>query len=360
MATIRKHREKWQVQIRRAGVRPMSKSFTLRKDALEWARHIERQADRQELPTDPKALQSVTFGDLIRRYRDTVSPRKKTARAETYVLNAFLSHKICSRRLSELRTEDFAGYRDDRLKVIQPTSLKRELTPVRHLFEVAREEWGLPLKENPLLKLKLEAPDQPRERRLRPGELDVILSEAQRCRNKLMVPIIRWALATAMRRGEIVRMKWSNLNREQRTLLIPDTKNGQSRTIPLSAAAMGLLDEQDQANDHIFPIAGNAVRLAWEKLKIRAGIEDLHFHDLRHEAISLFFEMGLTVPEVALISGHKDMRMLFRYSHATRQNILKQFDASDERGIAFLEVKGSGHNKQQQKKEAGAASETMT
>ena len=59
MATIRKHRDKWQVQIRRAGVQPMSKSFMLRKDALEWARHIERQADRQELPSDPRALQSV-------------------------------------------------------------------------------------------------------------------------------------------------------------------------------------------------------------------------------------------------------------------------------------------------------------
>jgi hypothetical protein len=115
MATIRKHRDKWQVQIRRAGVRPMSKSFTLRKDALEWARHIERQADRHELPTDPRALQNVTFGDLIRRYRDTVTPRKKTARAETYVLNALLSNGICSRRLSELRTEDFAGYAQSRV-----------------------------------------------------------------------------------------------------------------------------------------------------------------------------------------------------------------------------------------------------
>lgn len=351
MATIRKHRDKWQVQIRRVGVRPMSKSFTLRKDALEWARHIERQADRHELPTDPKALQSVTFGDLVQRYRDTVTPGKKTADAEKYVLNALLTHKICSRRLSELRTEDFARYRDDRLEVIQPTSLKRELTPVRHLFEVARDEWGLPLKENPLHKLKLEAPDQRRERRLRPGELDIILGEAQRCHNKLMVPIIRWALATAMRRGEIVKMRWSNLNRQQRTLFIPDTKNGQSRTIPLSSAAISFLDQQDHVNDHIFPITGNAVRLAWEKLKVRAGIEDLHFHDLRHEAISLYFEMGLTVPEVALISGHKDMRMLFRYSHATRQNILKQFDASDERGIAFLEVNESGHNSNKRKKE---------
>jgi integrase len=225
MATVRKHRDKWQVQVRRAGIRPISKSFTLRQDALEWARHLERQADRHELPTDPRVLQNVTLGDLVRRYRDTVSPRKKTAATEAIVLNVFLTRQICCRRLSELRTEDFARYRDQRLQAIKPTSLKRELTPVRHLFEVARDEWGLPLKENPLDRLKLDAPDQRRERRLRPGELNRLLAAARCCRNKLIAPVIRFAVATGMRRGEILKMRWTDLNREQRSLLIPETKN---------------------------------------------------------------------------------------------------------------------------------------
>ena len=115
MATIRKHREKWQVQIRRAGLRPISKSFKFRKDALEWARHTERQADRHELPTDPKALQRVTLGELVERYRDTVSINKKAYVNERISLNAFLSHQICSKRLSEVRTEDFVAFRDQRL-----------------------------------------------------------------------------------------------------------------------------------------------------------------------------------------------------------------------------------------------------
>jgi integrase len=327
MATIRKHRDKWQVQIRRAGLRPMSRSFALRKDALEWARHMERQADRQELPMDPKALQRVTLGDLVKRYRDTVSTRKKTAATETIVLNAFLARKICSKKLSELRTEDFAAYRDQRLQVIKPTSLKRELTPIRHLFEVARDEWDLPLKQNPLDKLKLEAPDQRRERRLREGELSRLIEAAKSRRNPLIAPIIKFAVATAMRRGEMLAMRWKHVNRAQRSLLIPETKTGQSRTIPLFASALDVLSEGGgQGNDRVFPITANAVRLAWERVRLKAVIEDLHFHDLRHEAISLLFEMGLTIPEVALISGHKDMRMLFRYSHASRQNILRRLD----------------------------------
>jgi integrase len=330
MATMRKHRDKWQVQIRRVGVRPMSKSFALRKDALEWARHTEREADRHELPSDPKALQRVTLGDLVRRYRDTVSPRKKTAATETIVLNAILTRQICFKRLSELRTEDFAVYRDQRLPEIKPTSLKRELTPIRHLFEVARDEWGLPLKENPLDKLKLEAPDQRRERRLRSGEFSRLIEAANSRRNPLISSIIKFAVATGMRRSEMLALRWKNIDRAQRSLLILETKNGHSRSIPLTSAALNVLSDQDQRgdNDRVFPITANALRLAWERVRRRAGIEDLHFHDLRHEAISSFFEMGLSTPEVALISGHKDMRMLFRYSHATRQNILKRLDGA--------------------------------
>jgi integrase len=326
MASIRKHRGKWQVRIRRAGLRPISKSFTLRKDALEWARHIERQADRHELPTDPKVLQRVTLGELVERYRDTVSVNKKAHVNERISLNAFLSHPICSKRLSELRTEDFAAFRDQRLKSIKPVSLKRQLDPIHHLFEVAKDEWGLPIKANPLDQLKLKAPSQKRERRLRPGELERLLDAARGCRNKCIAPIVRFALATGMRRGEMLAMRWTHLNREQRSLLIPETKNGHSRTIPLITAALEVLNERGQDNEKVFPITANAFRLAWGRVKQRAEVEDLHFHDLRHEAISRFFEMGLSTPEVALISGHKDMRMLFRYSHATRQNILKRLD----------------------------------
>jgi integrase len=79
-------------------------------------------------------------------------------------------------------------------------------------------------------------------------------------------------------------------------------------------------------SDRIFPISANAFRLAWGRVKSRAGIDDLNFHDLRHEAISRFFEMGMTIPEVASISGHRDARMLFRYAHAERQSVLRKLD----------------------------------
>src|SRR4051794_20654578 len=114
MASIRYHRGKYQVRVRRRDMRPLTKTFTLRKDALEWARFMEVKADRRDLPV----LQTITLGDLVRRYRDEVTVLKKGRETETEFLNAFLRHTICARCISELGKQDFAEYRDERLAKI--------------------------------------------------------------------------------------------------------------------------------------------------------------------------------------------------------------------------------------------------
>jgi integrase len=212
MASIRKRGGKWQVQIRRADHSAISKTFTLRKDALEWARDLERQADRGDLPKDTKVLSQLTLGDLVRRYRDAVSIHKAGYENECIVFNAFLKHPICSKRLAELRTEDFAEYRDERLRTVKPTTLKRQLNPIHHAFEVARDEWGLPIKINPLRKLKLKLNEKARERRLRPGEEERLMAATAKCRNGVVLPVTMFALATAMRRGEVLAMTWTDVD----------------------------------------------------------------------------------------------------------------------------------------------------
>ena len=259
MASIRKRRGKWQVQIRRAGHSPISKTFTLRKDALEWARDAERQADRGDLPKDPKVLRQLTLGDLVRRYHDAVSIHKAGYENECIVFNAFLKHPICSKSLAELRTEDFAEYRDERLRTIKASTLKRQLNPIHHAFEVARKEWGLPVKANPLKALNLKLTDKARERRLRQGETERLLAATTKCRNRLIRPIIAFALATAMRRGEILAMKWTAVDVRWKSLLIPESKNGESRTIPLTSEALEILSRLPKTNDRVFPISANGL-----------------------------------------------------------------------------------------------------
>jgi integrase len=261
MANVRKHGDKWQVRIRRAGLAPISKSFGKHKDALEWARHMELRADRRDLPTDPKVLQRITLGELVVRYRDTVSVKKKGYHQERISLTAFLRHPICRRRLSELQTEDFGAYRDEMLRTVKPASLKRYLDPVHNLFELAKDEWGIPIRENPLDRLKLKAPSQRRERRLTPGEWEKLLEAARLTRNRWVEPIVRLARATAMRRGEILAIEAKHVSLERRSLLIPVTKNGHARTIPLTSDAIRVLAEIPEAQG----------RLGWMNETVMSG-----------------------------------------------------------------------------------------
>jgi hypothetical protein len=188
MATIRKRGAKWQVQIRRLGHRSISASFNVLKDAKTWARQKEIEADRSELGPDATCLKRISLAELVERYRDTVSVRKRGHSVERIVLNAFLRHPICSKRLSELRSKDFASYRDDRLHKVRTSTLRREFSSLHHLFEVARDEWGLPL-QNPLDRVRLGTAANGRERRLKWGELDRLLHAGRYCRNKWMVPM---------------------------------------------------------------------------------------------------------------------------------------------------------------------------
>jgi integrase len=118
-----------------------------------------------------------------------------------------------------------------------------------------------------------------------------------------------------MRRGELLAMEWVDVDLGARTVRITKTKNGHPRTVPLSSVAVRLLSGTPRTDGRVFPITANAFRLAWERLRRRAGVIGLRFHDFRHEAVSRFFERGLSMPEVAAVSGHRDPRMLMRYTH---------------------------------------------
>jgi integrase len=138
-----------------------------------------------------------------------------------------------------------------------------------------------------------------------------------------------------MRRGEVLALTWPNVDFENRVAFLPITKNGEPRRVPLSTEAIETLQSIRESvwreKALVFPTTANAVRLAWQRAKRRAGVENLRFHDLRHEAISRFFELGLSVPEVSLISGHKDARMLFRYTHLKAENVAKKIEELTQR-----------------------------
>jgi len=331
MASYRKRNNRWHVQVRRTGHPSQTKSFISKTDAQQWGRQVEGEMDKAVFSIDTRILEQMTVADLIKRYRDTVTINKRGVATENHRLEVFLRCEWADKLLNQITTQTFASYRDARLKEVRPATVVRELGILRSIFETARNEWDVPIPENPLARVRKPKQPDARNRRLQDGELERLLMACRTGTNDWLRPSILIAIETGMRRGELLNIQWQDLDLEASTLNIPITKNGHSRCIPLTPKAVAIfyerMTEDCEPTELVFDISGNGFRLAWERCRRRVAktypaIADLRFHDLRHEAVSRFFEMGLSVPEVALISGHRDPRMLFRYTHLRAEDIV--------------------------------------
>lgn len=311
MASIRKRNGLWQAQVRSRKFGSTSKSFHRKSDAVAWAKVQE--AMMQTGKWKPKDKRYSTIGDLIQTYLTRATPKKKGAGPETRRLNRLLGETaLMSIKLDEARPHNFASFRDKRLQDGN-RACQYDLVLLRAAWNTARIEWGWELGDNPLTLIRFPKSNPPRERRLKQGEYERLMSACAETKVWYLWPMIEIAIKTCMRRGEILSLEWKHIDFERSKASLPNTKNGRSRWVPLSDKVVTLLNTLPENNERVFPITDVAVRQAWDRLRKRAGITDLTFHDLRHEAVSRQFESGLTVPEVMRISGHKTATQLFRY-----------------------------------------------
>ncbi len=311
MASIRKRNGLWQVQVRSRKLGSTSKSFHNKSDAVAWAKVQE--AAMQTGKWKPKDKRYSTIGDLMQKYLKKVTPQKKGAEPETRRLERLLKDKsLMAIKLDETKPHHFAEFRDKRLQDGNRAA-QYDLVLLRHAWNIARIEWGWPLSENPVSLIRMPKNNPPRERRLRTGEYEALHKAASYSRSWYLWPIVDIAIETAMRRGEILSLQWKNIDFTKKRALLPVTKNGRSRWVPLSRLTLDHINQAPHTADFVFPITEVAFRQAWDRLRIRAEVTDLTFHDLRHEAISRRFEEGMSVPQVMAISGHQTASQLFRY-----------------------------------------------
>ena len=263
----------------------------------------------------PWSGRALLFSPINKIKQRRLYAKKKGYRVEQYHLQHILKKNWVNKSINLIKPNLIVHYRDERLITVKSSTVLREFNILQHIFSTVIKEWGYPI-TNPFNQIRKPNGNFRRERRLTEAEYTYLVKgnyPQTTLRN-----IIEVAIETAMRRGEILNIKPEHIKGQ--TLLIPVTKNGHPRTIPLTKRALYILENTELP----FPYTANALRLAWDRLKKKGNIKDLHMHDLRHEAISRFFEKGLSIPEVALISGHKDVRMLFRYTHLKAEDILKK------------------------------------
>ncbi len=326
MATIRKLRGRWQAQVRRRGMKPRCKSFDTKLEAEKWARDLEAQVDRFGAAPDTKILENTTLGQLLERYQREISPSKRGSVQEIQRIDVLRRHDLAYRTLIGLSQQDVASFRDERLQSVAPSTAVRELAILSHVLEVAIRDWGLPLARNVVKLVRRPVIRNERSRRLTGDEEQRLLDGCDSGQIPYLKTLLILAIETGMRRGELLGLRWSDISHNRRVITLPMTKNGYGREVPLSQRAFDVLmdwkSRVDVDQSTVFPMTPGALEQAWRRLLARSNVKDLRFHDLRHEGVSRLFERGLNMIEVSSISGHKELRMLKRYTHLSADDLV--------------------------------------
>lgn len=342
----------WKAVIRKTGWPTTSKTFRTKRDAEDWARRTEDEMVRG-VYIERSTSERLTLEAALNRYLKEVSPTKapKTQQSEKASARTLTSH-LGKYSLAALSADVIADYRDSRLAertrrgtLTSNNTVRLELALLSHLFTVAIQEWRIGLPFNPLANVRKPSPGAGRDRRLSADEERLLMAAVKAHSNPMLGWIAGIALETCLRSSEVTSLRRHQVDLERRVVRLPNTKNGDARTVPLSGAAVELFGEalnhpaRPADTDLIFfgepgrdgrrrPYCFNKT---WGRIKQGLGLADLHFHDLRHEGVSRFVEGGLSDQEVAAISGHRSMQMLKRYTHLRGEDLVSRVDEARAR-----------------------------
>jgi len=363
MATIQARRNgsgtSYRVQVRLRGHPPVTASFAKRTDARNWAQQTESAIrDGRYFPTHEAKRR--TLADLVDRYLEQTKAKRDAAYYERKRhLLTWWKEQLGDYTLAQVTPALVAEFRDKLLSQNigtkekplhrSPATANRYLAALSKAFSDAVREWHW-LPDNPLRRVAKEQESQGRVRYLSDDERGALLEACQKSELPELHLIVLLALTTGMRRGEILGLRWSDLNLDRRLIVLNKTKNGERRSVPIDPTVEPLLHEHGKVrrigNDMVFPNRGKVrkpmahgadlphpnsepVKDAqgplwfdqfWYAALELAGIKDFRFHDLRHTAASYLAMSGATTAEIAAVLGHKTLQMVKRYAHLSDQH----------------------------------------
>ena len=325
MATLRKRNNgHWQARVRKAS-QTITKTFIHKVDAERWARQVEVEIQKGGY-TNLVLAERTTFAEIIERYITEVLPTLRGGKADSIRLKALARRPIAKLNIVALTPQKIAQHRDERLKEIAPATVIRELSYFSSIINHARREWGIHI-NNPVALVAKPKSTQGRTRIMDTTETNALFEALRPVGRKSiwMLPLVRLALETAMRRSELLGLRWDHIDLERRTIFLQLTKNGTSRTVPLSTHAIQILTEIPRMIDgRVFPITHEVVSQAFNRARKQAVVEDIRFHDLRHMAITRLAEKLPNLIELSAVSGHKSLAMLKRYYHPNPEQLAEK------------------------------------
>ena len=353
MASIRKRTNSdgsisYRVDVRLKGFPPQRATFSRLTDAKNWGKNTES-AIKENRYFKTAESQKHTLGDLVDRYIKDVLPTKPNQGGAQKQQLEWFKDEIGAYTLADTTPAKIVECRDKLLlsispktkKPLAPASVVRYMAALSHAFTIAVNEWGW-LDDSPMRKVKKPALPRGRVRYLSEdttgpdgktidGERTRLLKSCQASENTYLYTVVVLALSTGMRRGEVMRLTWDDVDLHQGRITLYETKNGEIRVVPLVGKALDLLKEHSKVRNLktnlLFPgkpirgSDGKAIyrpidlRAPWLSALKKADIENFHFHDLRHSAASYMVMNGASLAEIAEVLGHKTLQMVKRYAH---------------------------------------------
>lgn len=331
MANIQKVGDKWLARVRRKGYPERSQVFGTKILAEKWGRQIEQEIDAGRAGQLPPS--HVTVGSLIERYTREIGEVKPFGRNKEHTL------KLIKEQLGTLPVKDLTAERivkyitEDR--GVKGVTAAIDLTYLKGVLRVARSLWkvgivpGVVEDAREMLKyMGLAHRSNERDRRPTPDELAKLRAWFAERSETLTPDHIDFILDSCFRPpSEITRLRWQDLNRDDKTIVIHDRKDprkklGNHQTVPLLGRCMEIIDRQPKKGDFIFPVNGKSWSSLFPRACEKLKIVDLQLYDLRHEAISRLVESGkYSIPEMMLITGHKDPKQLMRYTQLRAKDL---------------------------------------
>jgi integrase len=316
----------YQVKMMVAGHK-VSKVFDTLDEARTW-RDLQRAGSSLDLDekrifearATKREARTFTVRQALERYELEVTPLKKGASVESFRIGKAKTTSLSNKSLYMVTSKDVLKFLDE---IGSSDNNKRKYASlISHLYRIAVKRWGMAV-ENPVSgKIEMPSNGKPRDRRLVGNEAALLFKNL----SGEAKTVFELAIETSMRRGEILSLEWKHVDLKNLTATLSDTKNGESRCVPLSRSAIKAFKSQKRGigKGKVFSITKSQLRDAWEAARDTAGIQNIRFHDLRHEATSRLFEKGLNVMEAASVTGHKTLSMLKRYTHLNPTDIAKK------------------------------------
>lgn len=349
MATIEIRRAQdgtptFRAKVRLKGFSPEHATFTRKTDAVRWAQSTEA-AMREGRYFRTTEAKRRTLAQLLDRYAEEVVPMRPRNACNTRCHVAYWRQKIGHLALADAAPSVIVEQRNALLKGItrrgKPRShatVVRYLATLSHAFNIAVKDWQWAT-DNPVAKITKPREARGRERFLSDAERLRLLEACRASASRHLYTVVVLAISTGMRRGEIMNIRWHDVDLTRHAITLRQTKNDTSRSVPLTGLAYQLVTTMarldHKANDLLFAREDGRAPVelskAWNTALERAAIVDFRFHDLRHTAASYLAMNGATTMEIAAVLGHKTLQMVKRYSHLAHSHTAGVVTAMNER-----------------------------